>query len=143
MLRPFVSLLLTGLLATVATGCGDDNPVTPTETQAQSYIDVYTGQLGVGATGFYAFTVVAPGTAAITLGSVTDAASGRALDTALELGIGIPAGQGCHVTRAVTVSPGLAAHLQQPLTDGVYCVQLRDVGRLRVLVNFGVRILHT
>lgn len=143
MLRPLPTLLLVGLLATTVAGCSDDGLVAPTTAQAQKYLDIYTGTLEVGATGFFSFPVNTPGTTAVTLGNLLDAATGRVLDTPLELGIGIPAGEGCHVTTAVTVPPGLKAQVLQSLTAGVYCVRLRDVGQLRTRATFGVRISHT
>lgn len=143
MLRSLPSLLLVGLLATTLAGCSDTGLVTPSTPQAQVYLDIYKGTLNVGATGFFSFSVNAPGTTAVTFGNLLDAATGRTLETPLELGIGIPAGEGCHVTTAVTTVPGLKAQVLQPLTAGVYCVRLRDTGQLPVPATFGVRISHT
>ena len=127
--------------ATLSIACGDD-ATSPTPTTLTVDTEVYTGTMTVGGSGFYSFSVGGPGAAAITFGSLTNASTGRPLDVAMGLGVGIPAGEGCNVTTSATAAPALTAQLSSPVLPGIYCVQLSDVGNLRVPAVFGVRIVH-
>jgi hypothetical protein len=130
-------LTLTALVA----ACGNDSPAAPTTTTSTPTTEVYTGTLATGASGFYSFTVSAAGSVSITLASLTDS-SGRPLRTALTMGMGVPAGEGCGVTTSVTTPPGLSAQLTSMTSASIYCVQLSDAGQLTATANFGVRIVH-
>lgn len=140
-LRPFAPVLLTAVLA-ATTACGDDPPTTPTTTTPTTTTEVYAGTLTPGSVGFYSFAVVNSGTAAITLGSLIDTATGRPLETSVQLGLGIPRREECETSTTLTASPGLTAQLSIPVTLGIYCVQIREIGNVRGAVSFGVRIVH-
>jgi hypothetical protein len=129
------------LAATLSIGCGDDT-TSPTSTTLTTTTEVYTGTMTVGGSGFYSFSVGGPGAALITFGSLTDASTGRPLNVAMGLGVGIPAGEGCNVSMSATAAPALTAQITSPVLPGIYCVQLSDVGNLRVSAVFGVRIVH-
>jgi hypothetical protein len=129
------------LAATLSAACGDDT-TSPTPTTPTIATETYTGTMTTGGSGFYSFSVTTPGTAMVTFGSLTNASTGRPLDVAMVIGIGIPAGEGCNVTSSVTALPALTTQLSGNVTTGIYCVQFSDVGNLTVPAIFGVRIVH-
>ncbi len=136
----FARAVVLGVLLGAA-ACGNDTPTTPTTgTSTAAAVEIYTGTLQPRALGFYSFQATGTGTASITLGSLTNAATGRPLDAVLQIGVGTPVGEGCSVTNATTTPPGLAAQLNHPVVIGTYCVQLLDPGNLATASNFAVRI---
>lgn len=140
-LLSFLRVAVAGPLAIAAAACGNnDTPTTPTTTPAAAAVEVYTGALQPGQLGFYSFQATGTGTASFTFASLTHNATGRTLDAALQIGAGIPAGEGCAVTNAVTTGPGLVAQLNHPVVAGTYCVQVLDPGNLSAAVTFAVRI---
>ncbi|MGE3704045.1 MAG: hypothetical protein AB7I13_02150 [Vicinamibacterales bacterium] len=132
------------LAATALFGaCGNDNtPTTPTDTTPQTTTEVFTGTLTPGFTGFYSFAVVNSGTAAITLGSLIDTATGRPIETSVELGLGLPRREECEASSTTNATPGLTAQLSAALAPGIYCVRIADIGNVRTAASFGVRIVH-
>ena len=122
-------------------GCSNDT-TTPTDTTPLTTTEVYLGTLNRGGTGFYSFNVTNSGTAALTLASLSNPATGRVLDTTLELGLGVPAGEGCNATSTMNVSPGLSAQLSSAVTTGIYCARIADIGNLGAAASFAVRIVH-
>ena len=121
--------------------CSNDT-TTPTDTTPLLTTEVYLGTLNRGESGFYSFTVANSGTAAISLASLTDAATGRVLDTTLELGSGVPAGEGCNTSSTMNVSPALSAQISNAVNPGIYCARIADIGNLRSAASFAVRIVH-
>lgn len=138
----FTRAALLGALTIAAVACRNNDtptaPTTPSTTAAA--VEVYTGVLQPGQLGFYSFQATGTGSASFTFASLIDRATGRTLDLPLQIGAGIPAGEGCGVTNATTTGPGLAAQLNHPVVAGTYCVQVLDPGNLRAAVNFAVRI---
>lgn len=123
-------------------GCGDANtPQDPTPT-TQRIIEIFTGRLTPGGSAFYSFQVGAPETASYTFASLTQPTTGRALNTVLMLGVGIPAGEDCSVSNSTLAAPGLGPQLSASITPGIYCVRLSDPGTLTAAANFAVRIQH-
>lgn len=132
--RIVVAALVLGTIA-----CGDDPvPTTPTDTSGQ--VEVFTGSLAPRGVGFYSFQTTSSANASFTLASLTSVATGRALGTSVQLGIGIPAGEGCSIANATSASPGLIAQLTHSVAPGTYCVQVSDIGNLTAPANFAVRI---
>jgi hypothetical protein len=138
-IRSFAAVLV---LTALAAACGSDNStVAPTATTTTPTTELYSGTLAAGSAGFYSFNVSTAGTVNITFASLTDA-NGRPFLTPLTIGLGVPAGEGCGVTRSVTAPPGLVAQLSSMAAVSTYCVQLSDAGALTAPANFGVRIVH-
>jgi hypothetical protein len=129
------------LALTSLSGCSD-NTTTPTDTTPLQTTEVYLGTLNRGDSGFYSFNVINSGTAALTLASLSNPATGRVLDTTMELGFGVPAGEGCNATTTVNVSPGLSAQISSAVTTGIYCARIADIGNLGSATSFAVRIVH-
>jgi hypothetical protein len=127
-------------LAFSAIGCGNDSsPTTPTSPPAEPTIsERYAGTLGVGATGFYSFSVTQSGRVNATLTNV----SGNDGAPALGMGLGTPSGFDCSVRASTTASPGPEAQVTDVLLPGVYCVRVFDVGNLTAPVTFDVTIAH-
>ena len=133
---------MTLLLAAVTlAGCGSNaNPVAA-DAPATEGTEYFTGTLSAGGAASYAFTVVAEGAIHVTLTSVNTSAL-VPLSTPIRLGEGIPAGEGCAVTKSVTVRPALTTQLLDRLTPGIYCIEARDTGTLTGPVSFAIRIAH-
>lgn len=143
-LRAWVSVRALALGAVmVMTACGDpDTPQSPTSPTNQRLVEVYTGMLSPGGSGFYSFQVRASETASYTLASLTHATTGRALDVELTLAAGVPAGEDCNVSSSTAAAPSLTPQLSGSVSPGIYCVKLSDPGRLTAAANFAVRIQH-
>ena len=60
----------------------------------------------------------------------------------MELGFGIPAGEGCNTTSTANVSPGLSAQMSSAVNTGIYCARIADIGNLPSATSFAVRIVH-
>lgn len=133
------------MLATIAAGCGDDDPATPTSpTVPEESVDattrLFTGTLSPRGTVFYSFTVPQASGVRLTLASLTDTSGRRARDERLTLGLGVPRGTGCAVTSTVTTAADLAAQINEWRAAGVHCASLADPGVLATDVAYAVRI---
>jgi len=140
-MRSVVCVLL--VAAALSAGCSGSSASTTTPTVSGSLTEVFTGSLAVNGSGFYSFTVSSTGTTSVMLASITTAVPGPAVNLAVSLGVGVPAGIGCPVTTAVTVGPALTSQIAITLDPGIYCVNIADIGNLPVPVNFAIRIVHT
>ena len=145
--RPFaVASLLAIVSATALPACGggsSNNTTTPTVTVGPQ-TQLFEGQLDVGGSAFYSFTVQATGNANVMLASVaTSNAPGTSSTVPLGLAVGAPLGTDCTITQAVVATAALQSPLVANLTPGIYCVRVYDVGALPTRVNFAVRIVHT
>ena len=128
---------------TFACGGGDDTPAAAsTATTPQPLL--FEGQLTVGGSAFYSFTVAATGITNVMLASVTTtAAPGTSSAVVLGLAIGTPLGSDCSITNAVPTAAGLTSQLVNSLSPGTYCARVYDIGNLTSTVNFAIRILPT
>lgn len=133
--------LVLALLA-LLTGCGDDNAPTSPTTTPETTVEIYTGQLSPAGSGFYSYQVGQSGTATLTFASLTNPTTGRAINSILTIGVGVPAGEDCAVSNSIDARPGLAPQLTSSVSAGIYCVRLWDPGTLTARVNFAVRIQH-
>ena len=131
-------------LAAVACGGADSTTATtPTVTTGPS-TQLFEGQLSVGGSAFYSFTVTTTGLANVMLASVTTTTTpGTSSSVVLGLALGTPIGTDCQITSAVPAAAGLTSQLVNSLTPGVYCARVYDLGNLRSAVNFAIRIVHT
>ena len=125
----------------VLTACTEsiDAPTWPTLLELSTIS--FSGSLTIGAARFYSFTVREAGSMTATLASVT-LPSGAAVPTVMGLGIGIPRGTGCGLTTRVDTAARLTSQLESPVSPGIYCVEVADVGNLTGPVNFAVRFSH-
>jgi hypothetical protein len=137
---------LAGACAIALSACGgssDSSTTTPTVTVGPQS-QLFEGQLDVGGSAFYSFTVQATGDANFMLASVaTSNAPGTSSAVALGLAVGTPLGTDCTVTKAVVATAALQSPLVANLAPGIYCVRVYDVGALPARVNFAIRIVHT
>lgn len=141
--RPQARVL--GAVAAVALAfgaCGNPDPPQSPTTTPTVISEVFTGRLSPGGSAFYAFRANTSASASYTLASLTLPGSGRAVDTVMTLGVGVPAGEDCNVTSSTLAAPGLAPQLSSNVSPGVYCVRISDPGTLTTATNFAVRIQH-
>jgi hypothetical protein len=143
MTRSAVVLIVAAALGTAR--CGEDaaTPTEPTTSSASTAITGhFVGALSIGGSRFYSFTVAQSGTVSATLASITTPRTGSALDVALGLGFGRPAGTGCSLSHAVTTGGSLTAQLHESASAGIYCISVYDAGELTGDVDFAVRFSH-
>jgi hypothetical protein len=127
-----------------ACGGSDDSTATTPTVTAGPQSQLFEGQLDVGGSAFYSFTVQSTGDANFMLASVaTSNAPGTSSTAALGLAVGTPLGTDCTITKAVLATAALQSPLVANLTPGIYCVRVYDVGALPTRVNFAIRIVHT
>jgi len=133
-------------LALMLSACGGNDT---TGTTAATILngpstELFEGQLAVGGSAFYSFTVSTTGDANVMLASVTtSAAPGSESNVVLGLSLGTPLGEDCTITSALPASAALQSPLVNNLTPGIYCARVYDIGNLKVPVNFAIRIVHT
>ncbi len=128
------------------TGC--DNPAAPqdtstSDTAATGYYR-FDGVLEPGGASFYSFTTTFTGPVQATLQSVTAPGRPEAVSVPLNVGVGVPRGEGCVVSESVEAAAGLVAQfVSGSLAPGTYCLSVRDTGsRLPVTVTFAVRLYY-
>jgi hypothetical protein len=120
--------------------CGSSATVpTTVSTLVSASTEVFVSPLSVSGSAFYSFTSLGTGVQ-VTLGSLTNAASGAPLSTPMRIGIGIPSGTGCGLLTFKDVSPALVAQINVPLDAGTFCVSITDTGGLSAAANFAIRI---
>src|SRR5687767_3109010 len=129
-------LLLMGALI----GCSDDSPTSPTP-PVETTTEVFTGTIDVGETRFHTFPVVASGSAAATLASVTTA-DGAVLFSPLTLGLGTLSDTTCSVSSSISARPSLTSQLTISVTAGTSCVNLADGGTISGPVKYTIRVVH-
>ena len=134
-------LALLAAALVIATACNKSAPTTPSP--FIPITELFVNTLDPGGSPFYSFTVSQAGWAGVTFASATTTTSGPALQTNLKLGLGIPAGTGCGVSKSIVTSPGLTAQISTSMDPGIYCVSLADTGVLTGTINFVVRIAQT
>ncbi len=134
------------LLAAAMSACGGDSttPTTPTVTSGGPTSETFEGQLTVGGSAFYSFSVATQGDADVMLASVTTTKlPGSESTVVLGLALGTPIASDCRITSQLLASPALQSPLVNNLAPGTYCVRVFDVGNLTGPVNFAIRIVHT
>jgi hypothetical protein len=130
------------LVAALGAGCGDDTPTSPTSTTPVTVTEQFAGTVPVGATRFYSYEVTSAGTSAITLASLSAPGSRLPSAARVQLGVGIPAGEGCAVSQSVVTAPALSAQLSVSQAAGIYCTSITDLGELTGEADFIIRIVH-
>ena len=95
------------------------------------------------ATAFYSFNVGGSGgTVSINLASLSPLDKPGVLPETVQLGYGVPAGEGCDVRQAVPTAPALVSQLTETLTIGTYCASITDAGGLTEPANYSIRVTH-
>lgn len=131
-------------MSIAAAACGDD-AVTPTspsipEESVDRASRLFTGTLAPRGSAFFSFTVAQDSGVFLTLASVTPTSGRGTVETPIDLGLGVPRGTGCAVTRTIATPPDFAAQIREWRAAGVHCVSVSDPGRLAADVAFAVRI---
>lgn len=135
--------LLGALVLTLATGaCGDDAQSPTGPTTATLLTDHFVGVLEPGGRRFYSFTLGTAGDVAVTLASVTGVDTGVPVPIALRVGVGRPQGTECPPAAAATVPAALQSQLTYLATDGIYCIDVGEVGAASTPVRFAIRFTH-
>lgn len=129
-------------LTLASAACGDDaeSPTSPTAVTFMT--DQFAGVLEPGERKFYSFTLDTAGPVVVTLASVTSADSGVPVPIALRVGVGRPQGTECPPASAATVPAALTSQLTHLATDGIYCIDVGEVGAATAPVRFAVRFTH-
>jgi hypothetical protein len=130
--------------ALVATGCGNNaSGTSPSSTTSAASTERFDAIVNPGAAAFYSFQVTGNGgSVAINLASLSALARPGVLPIVMELGYGVPVGEGCSVRKSVETGPGLTAQLTDTIMAGIYCANIADIGNLREPANFSIRITH-
>ncbi len=143
MTTPIARVALLGIAVLFGSSCDDmETPTSPTTTATFVSVQAFSGTLPVGGSRFYSFNVSQEGLVSVMLAAVSSPASGAALDTPLEIGLGVPAGTGCRANDARLLTAALTSQIQTTTAPGTYCVRIADVGHLRATVNFALRFSH-
>lgn len=137
-----VRALVLGATTVMLVACGNSDPAQSPTPAPQKIVELFTGRITPGGSGFYSFQVRTSETASYTFASLTHPTTGRALDTVLMLGVGVPAGEDCNASSSTLAAPGLGPQLSGSIAPGIYCVRLSDPGNLPAAANFAVRIQH-
>lgn len=132
-----------GLLvcAIVGAGCRSDATL-PDYSIVSPVTETFQGTLSVQGSTFFSFVVGNPDPVSVTLASLTKA-SGAAVTTSVRLGFGVPSGETCTTSTALTTSSGLQAQVLQVTSVGTYCVIISDSGALTETLNFAIKIKHS
>jgi hypothetical protein len=130
-------------LLVFAAGCGEDLPELPTTPSVDvsvPVVEVFEGTVTPGAVPFYSIRVQADRDVTFMLASVVSLDTGLPLDIPLTLGMGVPQGTNCGVTRSTTTAPGLQMHIHNGTPAGTYCVNLSGTSALPGPATFAIRI---
>ena len=122
-----VPLAAAGAVALAAIGCTAlytaPTAFVPTTSQFN------TALVPIGGSVISTFTLSATTTVGVTLVSVISSVTGNVLQPTMNLVLGTPMGAAtCKPVAGKTVTPALAAQIQQSLGAGAYCVQVFDQG---------------
>lgn len=130
-------------------GCSSDTATSPSSTSTSSSstpsssTERFDGILFPMATAFYSFNVGGSGgTVSINLASLSPLDKPGVLPETVQLGYGVPAGEGCDVRQAVPTAPALVSQLTETLTIGTYCASINDAGGLTEPANYSIRVTH-
>jgi hypothetical protein len=138
------TIAIVALLAACAAGC--DKAQTPTSaestTTSTTATALFSGTLESRGEAFYSFTVTQAGSVRLTLASLSAANGVAAASIDIGMGLGVPAGTGCAMSSATTVTPALTAQVVEVLDAGVHCANIFDAGTLTAPATFAMRIVH-
>ena len=141
-----LAVALAATLALTLSACGGSDLSTPAaaSTDTGPTTQLFEGQLSVGGSAFYSFTVTTTGLANVLLASVSSTTTpGTSSTVVLGLALGTPVGTDCNITSSLPTAAGLTSQMVNSLTPGTYCARVYDIGNLKTAVNFAIRIVHT
>jgi hypothetical protein len=123
--------------------CGNNSTDTsPSATTPTTSTERFDAILVQRASAFYSFQVNSSGSVSINLASLSSLTRPGALSAVMEIGYGVPVGEGCNVQNSIQTMPGLTSQLTGTLPGGIYCANIADIGNLTEPVNFTIRITH-
>lgn len=134
-----LSRLIACALAACTLGCGDDNPIAPTEIPGVPITELFIGTLAPGGSSFYSIGFGETSQVRVTLVGLSSSA-GVLTPATVSLRMGVPSGTTCAPTSSQNVAPGFAAQIAGEFTAGTYCVGIADAGGLTQSTNFLIRI---
>jgi hypothetical protein len=131
-------------IAILCAACGGNNSGTaPSDTTSATTTERFDAILQPGTSAFFSFDLaVTNGTVAINLASVSSLTRPGVLPVPVQIGYGVPAGEGCSLQKSIVATPALTSQLTGTLRDGRYCAFIGDVGNLKEPVNFTMRVTH-
>jgi hypothetical protein len=127
------------MLAGVACSGELETPTSATSTAVPTTI-LFSGTLQPRASRFYSYTMATAGSVSALLASVER--NGIPSTSALEIGIGSPAGTGCAVTVSANTPAALVPQLRNAAAAGTYCVRVTDTDGLSAPMTFTIRVIH-
>ena len=132
----FTLLLLIGLAAGLASGCGDDPaPTAPTTTSPVT--ETFSSNLDPRGAVWRVFLVKQSGVMTETLSS----SSQPSANVGFAIGMG-DATNGCLVTRERLGAASAAPEFSTTIDPGFYCVKIFDVGGLASPLSFTITVVH-
>ena len=140
-MRVFAALLCA--VPVTAAACGNGSTATaPSSTTPTIKTERFDAILLPRTSAFFSFQVGGTGSVSINLASLSALARPGAVPAVMEIGYGVPAGEGCSIQNSVQTTPGLTSQLTGTLAAGIYCANIADIGNLIDSVNFSMRITH-
>jgi hypothetical protein len=128
----------------VTAGCGDDTPTAPSTPTTPTLITrTFEGTIEPGQARFFSFNTTQSGTLSATFSSLSLIGRVAALPLAMQIGVGVPAGEGCAVTQSADIAPALTTQFTMTVTAATtYCVNIADPGTLPAAAAFSIRFSH-
>jgi hypothetical protein len=139
MTRRHIALLLWLM---VASAC-DDGPTSPDDTTTPSTSSVvFEGTLDPDGSRFYSFSASQTGSVTVNLASLNLVGRREALTVPVQIGVGVPKGEGCDNTESLETAPALVSQFSASLNSGIHCVSVADAGQLPGAAIFLIRFSH-
>ncbi len=142
-MRYITGLAFAVIVAASGVACmsGDSNgsgliPVLGTPPQKT---EVFTGNIGVGGTMFFAFAVANVGDLSVTL-----TAAGPPSTVVMRIGLGLGSTTTCQIQVTKDTAAGDSSAIQvSQVPSASYCVGIGDIGNATGPVNFTITVVHT
>jgi hypothetical protein len=126
----------------VASAC-DDAPTSPDDTTPPSTSNaVFEGTLDPDGSRFYSFSASQTGSVTVNLASLNLVGRREALTVPVQIGVGVPRGEGCDNTESIETTPALVSQFSASLNSGIHCVSIADAGELPGAAIFLIRFSH-
>ncbi|MGE0448821.1 MAG: hypothetical protein AB7Q29_04485 [Vicinamibacterales bacterium] len=135
-MKPVLTLLLIGLLAGAASGCGDDAE-TPTSPTTSPVTETFSSNLDPRGAVWRVLLVRQSGVLVATLSS----SSQPSANVGFAIGLG-DSTNGCLVTRERLGPASAVPELSAEVDTGYYCVKIFDEGSLTSPMSFTITIVH-
>jgi hypothetical protein len=126
----------------VASAC-EDAPTSPDDTTTPSTSSVvFEGTLDPEGSRFYSFSAAQTGSVTVNLASLNLVGRREALTVPVQIGVGVPKGEGCDNTESIETTPALVSQFSASLNSGIHCVSITDAGQLPGAAVFLIRFSH-